>query len=181
MSRDQRRRLLRQLRDTGFAIEGGPVTLPLDLGPAPRSYYVDWPNLEARMLAEWNRHRDKIMADHSAYGSRPWAYFWFDRPHADTIPGPQRDALLAAGRLTAEEADRMASAHAMHAFARIAASRPGETTADWLADPALIEKSLELVGWNVFGDETIAHLRETHRPGAAGASPTTKGDETDAT
>jgi hypothetical protein len=173
MSRDQRRRLLRQLRDSGFAIEGGPVTLPLGLGPAPRSYYVDWPNLEARMLAEWNRHRDTILAESTA-GPRPWAFFWFDRPHADTIPGPQRDALLAAGRLTAEEADRMASAHAMHAFAQIAASRPGETTADWLADPALIEKSLELVGWNVFTEETIAHLRATHRPGAAGASTTTE-------
>jgi hypothetical protein len=178
MSRDQRRRLLRQLRDASFTVEGGPVTLPLGLGPAPRSYYVDWPELEARMLAEWNRHREKVMAEWPG-GPRPWAFFWFDRPHADTIPGPQRDALLAAGRLTAEEADRMASSHAMHAFGRIAASRPGETTADWLADPALIEKSLELVGWNVFTEETIAHLRETHR--TADASTKTRGAATDAT
>ena len=182
MSRGQRRRLLRRLRDSGFTVDGGSVTLPLVLGPAPRRYYVDWPELEARMLAEWNRFRETVMAGCEP-GRRPWAYFWFDRPHADTIPGPQRDALLAAGRLTFAEADFMASAHAVAAWAAIAASRPGQTTADWLADPSLIEKSLALVGWNPFPPETIAYLRETYSgPGAARRSPVhpTEEGETDA-
>lgn len=179
MSRVQRTRLLRRLRVSAFSIDGGSVTLPLGLGPPPRFYYrPDWPELEARMVAEWSRHRETVMAEWKG-GPRPWAYFWFDRPHADTIPGPQRDALLAAGRLTFAEADFMAYSHAQHAWARIAASRPGQTTADWLADPSLIEKSLALVGWNPFPPETIAYLRETYsRPRAARRSPTppTEGD-----
>jgi hypothetical protein len=162
MSRDQRRRLLRQLRDASFTVAGGGVTTPLGIGPPPRAYYLPtWPEFEAQMLAEWNRHREKVMAEWPT-GPRPWAYFWFDRPHADTIPGPQRDALLAGGRLTQTEADMMARSHGCHAWSRIAASRPGETTAEWLADPGLIEKSIALVGWNPFADETIAHLRATH-------------------
>jgi hypothetical protein len=165
MSRDQRRRLLRQLRDASFiAGAGNESRIALDLGPPGRFYgRDDWPELEAEALAAWNRTREKVMAD-CAGGPRPWAYFMFDRPRADTIPGPQRDALLAAGRLTAAEAAMMAWSHAQLAYGRIHASRPGETTADWLADPALIEKSLALNGWNVFTEEEIDKLRHVNAP-----------------
>lgn len=172
MSRDQRRRLLRQLRDSGFTVKGNDGPVSLALGPPPRFYYrPDWPEMETQALAAWNRSREAIMGEWPD-GPRPWAYFWFDRPHADTIPGPQRDALLAAGRLTAQEADFMASSHTVAAWAAIAASRPGQATADWLADPALIEKTIALVGWNPFTEEAIAHLRETYTgPGAVRRSP----------
>jgi hypothetical protein len=170
MSRDQRRRLLRQLRTASFTVHAGAASGDLTNGFPPRAYHVGWPEREAQALADWNRERVAIMAE-CAGRSRPWAYFWFDRPHAETIPGPQRDALLAGGRLTAPEAATMEYQHSLHAFGRIAASRPGETTADWLADPSLIEKSLVLLGWNVFTDQTIAHLRATAYPDA-----TTKGD-----
>jgi hypothetical protein len=138
----------------------------LSLGPTARTYHgAAWPDLQARALAEWNRSRDALMAEP---GRRPWAYFWFDVPHAETFPGPTRDANLAAGRLTAEEAAYMGWAHAQHAFGRIAESRPGQTTADWLADPALIEKSLALCGWNVFTPDVIAHLRAREQERQAG-------------
>lgn len=171
MSRDQRRRLLRRLRDTGFTVDGGSVSTPLGFGPPARRYHGDWPEFEAQMLAEWNRHRETALAQ-NAPGPRPWSYFWFDVPHGETIPGAQRDANLAAGRLTPAEAEMMAWSHAQHAFGRIAAGRPGETTADWLNDPGLIEKSIALVGWNPFTESVIAHLRQTYsRPGAVRRSP----------
>lgn len=129
-------------------------------GFPPRAYHVSWPELEAQALAEWNRGRVAIMAD--ALPVRPWAYFWFDVPHADTTPGPQRDRNLDAGRLTPAEAAMMEYQHSQHAFGRIAASRPGQSTADWLADPSLIEKSIALVGWNVFTPSVIAHLRAVY-------------------
>lgn len=163
MSRDQRRRLLRRLRESGFTIDAGAAAGDLMNGFPPRLYLAGWAELEAEALAEWNRTREAVMAA-AEPGRRPWAYFWFDVPHGETIPGPARDANLAAGRLTIEEADRMAYQHTLHAFGRIAASRPGQTTADWLADPALIERSIALCGWNPFSPDAIARLRERHRP-----------------
>jgi hypothetical protein len=167
MSRNQRRRLLRQLRDSGFTVDAGATAGDLTIGFPPRAYNVGWPDLEARLLADWNRSREAVMAAADP-GLRPWAYFWFDVAHGETIPGPTRDANLAAGRLTPAEAERMAYQHSLHAFGRIAASRPGQTTAEWLADPALIESATALCGWNPFTPDVIAHLRAREQERQAG-------------
>lgn len=171
MSRDQRRRLLRQLRESGFTV-GSESAFELTIGPPPRAHRAGWPEREVRLLADWNRLREATMAQP---GPRPWAYFWFDVAHAETIPGPTRDANLAAGRLTEAEAERMAWSHTQAALARIAASRPGQSTADWLADPALIETTIALCGWNPFTPETIAHLRTTSARRSP-VHPTEEGD-----
>lgn len=128
MSRDQRRRLLRQLRDTGFGVDGGSPSLPLDIGPPGRRFYAGWPEYEARMLAEWNRYRDALIAS-CAPGPRPWALFWFDVPHVETMPGETRERNLAAGRLTAKEAEMMQRTHAQYAMARLVESRRGDSVA----------------------------------------------------
>ncbi len=149
-------------------------------GFPPRAYNVGWPEREARLLADWNRSREAILAA-AEPGVRPWGFWWFDRPHSDSIPGTVRDGHVAAGRMTPAEAALMEYQHSLHAFGRIAASRPGQTTADWLADPALIEKSIALVGWNPFTEEAIAHLRATEqeRQGTARRSPIQPTEEGD--
>ncbi len=91
----------------------------LHLGPPARFYgRHDWPEMEAQSRDAWERNRELVMAQARASGTpddRPWAYFWFDRPHAETIPGPLRDRLLAEGRLTAHEAEYMAWCHGVSA------------------------------------------------------------------
>jgi hypothetical protein len=166
MARADRRRLVRGLRrDALRSRPAGDLTMELTLGPAPSAYTGDWPAIEARLLRAWNERREAIMA--IAAPDRPWAWWWYDRPHPDSQPGPIRDGHLTSGRMTPSEAALMGRAHTWHALGRIAATRPAQGTTDWLADPALIESSTALLGWNPFTPEVIAYLRATYPPQVA--------------
>ena len=94
--------------------------------PPPSRWFwaADWDEREASLRADWDEHREAALRA-SPVDERPWAFWWFDRPAEDTLPGPRRDALVAAGELSPARAELMAQCHEwarLGAIARAAAA-----------------------------------------------------------